>query len=201
MGLFTYIFGIGRTRSAPLPDTVAPCRTTVVSVPRHRDDVEDWVPPQSRHAPPKSHAEALVTLFQAEGRTGSVPHWELTSAYPECAWVHGFYELSERELLKAMGQVCDKVRPMMDRGDGTVGKVVHYVIPAPAWADSDGTASNVVPIGNKKRKRAQMAAQSARSGTRVYGNSHTPKNFAHLPKTGRQGKGGSFRAGISNAVA
>src|SRR3990167_1175906 len=91
---------------------VGDTRPGSLTLPRRLDSVEDWVPPPVRSVPAKTHAEALVAAFQAEGRTGSVPHWQLTSRYPELCWLHGFKQMSERHILQALGQVCAKVRPM-----------------------------------------------------------------------------------------
>lgn len=148
-----------------------------LALPRRLDSVEDWVPPPTRSVPAKTHAEALVAAFQAEGRTGSIPHWHLTSRYPELCWLHGFKQMSHRDILQALGQVCAKVRPMIDRGDGVVDKVTCYVIPEPTWAKSTDKANsqstpkgkgNVFHIGNMEGHKRPIQAKSARTGMRKY---------------------------------
>lgn len=216
MRLLAWLFGSdeGRDRARSLPgsDTCPDTTSTVedtkymvedlaarharlgIVTPARVASVDDWVPPERRKAPAKTQAEALVSLFQAEGRTGAVPYWDLVATYPEVAWLHGFVQLSERTILQALGQVCAKVRRDMTMDGVTMPKVVCYVIPAPAWADKgEAQPANVVAIGPRRRKRAQLGVQQgAHSGQRT---------FARLPKSGRQGKGGRHRADIGEAVA
>lgn len=193
------LFGLKRDTvrpgSSPAKDRVSCGAPIALALPQRRDDVEAFIPPPPRHVAPELHANALVALFQGEGRTGPVPHWQLYRRYPELAWMRGFYELSQREILEALGHVCAKVRPKMDRGDGTVGKVVCYVIPAPDWAkavpDSPEPAPEksaptgiVVPIGNIGERKRQIHGKCNRSGTRK-----------------SAGKGQRHRADIVSAVA
>ena len=174
---------------------------TKLVLPQRRDDVEDWVPPPRRKAPAKAQAEALVALFQSEGRAGPIPHWELTANYPECAWVQGFVQLSERQLLHALSQVCAKVRRPVDIGDGTMLRVICYVIPEPAWSQAGDRrgepAGNVVAMAPKRAKprlgvHARFAPRKQNRGQ---------PGIASLPKNGWQRKGGSWRADIVEAVA
>lgn len=186
MGLFTYIFG----RKEPASDSgpqVAP-RT-----PPRLSHMEDWCPPRARHVPARCHVEALIRLFQQEGSAGAaVPHWQLVASYAECAWVQGYVQISERQLLAALGQVCAKVRRNVDHGDGKMTRAICYVIPAP---DEQGDATNVLPYRNKRAGKGPHRHQSARSGTAAR------KQFASNSQILGQGKGGRYSADIEGAAA
>jgi hypothetical protein len=92
-------------------------------------EMDDFEPPMARDVPPRKHVEALMTLFQIEGRTGAVPHWEWVSNYPETAWVNGFREIPERTLLRHLGIVCAKTRQMVRHEDGKWARAICYVVP------------------------------------------------------------------------
>lgn len=209
MRFLDYIFGKPKPRSDPghatmtmVTDSFSMAEATKSKVPTmdlvlpdRLAEVSEWSPPPRRQTPPVAQAEALVALFQAEGRTGDVPHWELTTNYPECAWVQGFVQLSERQLLHGLSQVCAKVRRNVDVNGATMVRVVCYVIPAPAWMSAtDNVATNVVPIGNKKAAKGPMRTKSARAGTAA-------RKYDGLPKSGTSRKGGRYSADIGAAAA
>lgn len=116
----------------------------VLDLPKRRADIYDWTPPKARPAAHDKHVKVLVKLFQDSGVTGVIEHWRLTRAYPEAAWMAGYEQLSERQLLNAMGRVLERRRPVIDRGDGVMAKVTCYVIP-------DKDALNVVRLPDPNR--------------------------------------------------
>ena len=173
--------------------TIADAAPRALELPTRRDDVEEWEAPIARKMPARAHVDALVAMFQHEGRTGLVPHWDLTSLYPECAWMHGFEQLTERQLQLALGKVLAKERHDVLDDDGNSVRTICYVIPAPAWANPPQTqsaaAGNVVPMRTKARRQAK-ASLSAERGQR---------NEAR--RTQSAGRKARYRADIAEAVA
>lgn len=172
--LSRYFFGQKSPRPTPasvqgdgIVAPLAPQQPPVaLSLPPRRTDVEDWVPPIARSVAAEMHANALVAMFQQEGKTGPTPHWLIMRRYPEFCWERGFYELSEREILQAIGRICAKVRiDRMDRGDRVLARVTCYVIPAPTWVVKQPAGGNVVAIGADRRFvwNAKVAAKKTAS--------------------------------------
>jgi hypothetical protein len=160
-----------------------------LKLPQRRHDVEDWEPPIPGHVPAREQAQALVALFQSEGRFGAIPHWEIEASYGECAWINGYIQVTKLQLCRALGAVCTKVRRDVLSEDGEVIRAAHYVIPEPYVA-------NVVPIGNKRPAAASKYGSSqprpSRTGTR---------NKAQHKSKSAGGKARFHRADIAEAVA
>ncbi len=180
---------------------VGDTRPGSLTLPRRLDHVDEWTPPRARNVAASVQASALVALFQSEGRTGPVPHWELLASYPELCWMRGFVEVSERVIWRALGQICAKVRPRLDRGDGTVSRVVCYVIPVLDVSTKTDKANlksapkgNVVPIGNMDGRKRPIQAKRARTGMRK-------QHIEPASKSDRFAKGARHRADIVSAVA
>jgi hypothetical protein len=123
--------------------------------------VLDWEPPPARDVAPRRHVEALMTLFQGEGRTGAVPHWEWLENYPETAWVNGFREIPERTLLRHLGIVCAKTRQMVRHEDGKWARAICYVVPDVPR----GRHLSVIPNGNMDEVPWPELPKRSRAGT------------------------------------
>jgi hypothetical protein len=204
MGLFRYIFG---TKAAKATDgtattSMAPSMdaTKAMVLPTWREDVAEWVPPPAVKTPAKRQAEALVALFQQEGRTGPRSHFELLASYPEVAWANGYMQLAEGKILRALGNLCDKVRRDVHVDGITWPRVIHYVIPVPrdvAHVDNvvamkRAHRADTSPATRRQNKKHQTFALKRKRGS---------KRFASNPQILGQGKGGFDRAGISQAAA
>jgi hypothetical protein len=102
-----------------------------------------------------------MTLFQGEGRTGAVPHWEWLENYPETAWVNGFREIPERTLLRHLGIVCAKTRQMVRHEDGKWARAICYVVPDVPR----GRHLSVIPNGNLEDIPWPELPKRSRAGT------------------------------------
>lgn len=128
----------------------------------HAAPVAEWEPPPARDVPPRKHVEALMTLFQGEGRTGAVPHWEWIANYPETAWVNGFREIPQRTLLRHLGIVCAKTRQMVRHEDGKWARAICYVVPD---VPRRRASLSVVPSGNLDAEIPFDLPKNTRAGT------------------------------------
>ena len=162
-------------------------------LPKRRDDVEDWEPPIPAHVPHREQAQALVALFQSEGRFGAVPHWDLEASYAECAWVNGYIQITKLQLARALSTICTKVRLDVLSDEGEVIRAAHYVIPEPYKATADSPksapAGNVVPMRTKARRQAKASLRAERG----------QRNEAR--RTQSAGRKARYRADIAEAVA
>ena len=188
------LFGRMRHVDATNRHVDAACVPASLQLPPRSSHVVDWSPPPARHVPHALHVEALIRLFQEEGQGGHpVPHWDLTASYPEVAWVSGYHQISERQLLCALSQVCAKIRLAVDRGDGILVRASCYVIPSPeanaAPANPTQPPGRVVVF---RKASPRIAAQKGIQGSK--------RNSASLPKSGWPGRG-AYRADIGQAVA
>jgi len=160
-------------------------------------DVVNWVAPPARKVPARMHAEALICAFQAQGRTGAQVHVALTRRYPELCWALGFVQMTDRQLLQALSQLCTKVRrdaDILDKRTGTITtmlRAIHYVIPEPQWAAELVQAPDKI-VAFRRGANPRIAAQKQIQGSK--------RNSASLPKSGWPGRG-AYRADIGQAVA
>jgi hypothetical protein len=143
---------LGQSRVSPHGGHVLP----------HSPHVDEWTPPPARDEPPRKHIEALTALFQSEGKTGAVPHWEWVDNYAETAWVNGFRQLPERTLLRHLGLLCVKVRPLVQHDDGKWKRAVCYVVPD---VPRGKARLSVIPNGNAEDIPWPEMPKRARTGT------------------------------------
>ncbi len=124
MGLFKWI---RRGSDAPKP-------------PRPDPSVSEWTPPPALMVDADVQARALIAACQGQGWFGNVPHYKLTAFYKEVAWIHGFIEVPEQEILRVLGQMGLRRRPRPS-------KTVCYRIPGPhEGRRMGGSKGTVVPM-------------------------------------------------------
>lgn len=144
--------------------------TCFVPLPRpaRRSDIPDWDPPPTRPVAAREQALGIVDALQDEGRTGFVPRGVILRRYAEYCWMNGFEPIALNDLCEAFGQVCRRVRRMVDGR-----KVTGYVIPergalVVAFARKEGARkyAETRPAGKAKRTWPRVVDQmSAHRGS------------------------------------